>query len=248
MTDKSDPKTKQKQWRQATFESEHPSYGHVNFSRITGGNHRLFGSAIRDHYCFIRLTVMPARLEHALHHDRTYATTLRPLIEVDMSAAQFAELLTSLNFGSGVPCTIRHANGKDIEDPPEIETETERIRSSFVGDLADMGAKMSEYRKRIEELTAGMPAKKQLEIRLALDVITQQLTSNVPFIADQFNEATERVTTAAKAEIEAFALHAVTTAGIQALAGRADGAEIPAAPSQQLLRGESAKDQDVEPR
>ncbi len=218
MTNKTTPpKAKASSWKHSTFESEHPSYGHVQFSRVTGGNPRLFGSAVRNHYNFIRLTVRQAELEHSLHRDRTFSH-MTPIIEVDMSAAQFAELLTSMNVGSGVPCTIRRANGENIEDPPDIETEAERIRSSFTSDLGDMTAKMTEYRTRIEELCKKMPEKSRTEIRIALDVITGQLASNVPFIAEQFNEAAERIVTSAKAEVEAFTMHAITTAGLTAIA------------------------------
>lgn len=200
---------------------KHRSYGIIQFSRCDGSPGRLFGSGIPSHRTFIRMTVKPAQLIHSLHYDRVSHSTLEPLIEVDLSAAQFAELITTLNYGAGVPCTIRVAADPEhtdrIEDPPEIGTEAERIQRDFQESLGGYVEKMQEYRSSIERLTDKLSGKAKEEIRIALDVITQQLASNVPFVVKQFNEAAERTVTAAKAEIEGFALHAVTTAGINAL-------------------------------
>lgn len=197
----------------------------VQFSRcqVSGYNsdgkgNRLFGSALADHHTLMRLQIRHAKLEHDLQRDRVFTDGTLPIIEIDMSAAQFAELITTANYGSGVPCTIRYADGARVEDPPDIDTEAEHIRANFKDTLDGYIAKANKYRKEIEELTAKLPAKTQQQIKLALNVITDQLSSNVPFVVDQFNVATDRITSAAKAEVEAFTMHAVTVAGIAALA------------------------------
>ncbi len=48
--------------------------------------------------------------------------------------------------------------------------------------------------------------------------MTQQLESNAPFVVNQFHEATERVVTAAKLEIEAFTTNVLHAAGMHAIA------------------------------
>src|SRR6185295_2452107 len=143
------------------------------------------------------------------------------IVEIEMSAAQFAELITTANYGPGVPCTIRYVDGVPVEEPPDLDTEAERIRTNFKDTLAEYVAKADRYRKDIEKLVDKRPTKTKQQIRVALDVITHQLSDNVPFVVDQFNAATDRITSAAKAEVEAFTLHAVTSAGIAALAERA---------------------------
>jgi len=58
----------------------------------------------------------------------------------DLSAAQFAELLTTMNVGSGVPCT-RYIEGKRIQDPPDMKLEVEKVQDSFKQDMKDLAEK-----------------------------------------------------------------------------------------------------------
>ncbi len=202
------------------FEREHPSYGLIRISRVNGGPGatRLFGSPLANHYGTIRLSIGSAKWLHGLHHDRYYGSIRGEHIEIEMSAAQFADMITSLNVGSGTPCTLRYLAGVQIPNPPDYATEAEHIRDNFEGSLGKYKEKAHEYRKKIEELTAKLPAKAKDQIRIALDVIEDQLGSNVPFVVKQFQEATTRIATAAKAEVEAFVSGAIRAAGLDAIA------------------------------
>lgn len=202
------------------FEREHPSYGLVHISRITGGSGatRLFGSPLANHYGTIRLSIGPAKWCHGLHRDNYYGGLRGEHIEIEMSAAQFADMITSLNMGGGTPCTIRRLAEAQIADPPNYATEAEHIRDNFEGSLDKYRAKARTYRKKIEELTSKLSAKARDEIRIALNVIEDQLSSNVPFVVQQFQEATTKITSAAKAEVDAFVTGVVRTAGLEAIA------------------------------
>jgi hypothetical protein len=201
------------------FEREHESYGILHISRTSGGSGavRLFGSPLATHYGTIRLTISKGKWIHGLHHDRYYGMS-KEFIEVEMSAAQFADAITSLNIGSGTPCTIRYVGGQRVPDPPDHATEAEHIRDSFEKSVDKYTAKAHEYRKVIDKLTSKLPAKAKEQIRVALDVIEDQLASNVPFVVKQFQEATTRITTAAKAEVDAFVTSVVRAAGLQSIA------------------------------
>lgn len=201
------------------FEREHPSYGILHISRTSGGTSaiRLFGSPLATHYGTIRLTISKGKWSHGLHYDRYFGMN-KDFIEIEMSAAQFADAITSLNIGSGTPCTIRYVDGKRVENPPDHATEAEHIRENFEDSLGKYAEKARTYRKKIEELTTKLSTKAREEIRVALDVMEQQLTSNVPFVVKQFQEATTRVTTAAKAEVEAFVTGVVRAAGLASIA------------------------------
>lgn len=201
------------------FEREHPSYGILHIARTSGGTSaiRLFGSPLATHYGTIRLTISKGKWLHGLHHDRYFGMN-KDFIEIEMSAAQFADAITSLNIGSGTPCTIRYVGGERVPDPPDHATEAEHIRDNFEGSLNKFADKARAYRKRIEELTSKLPAKAKNEIRIALDVIEDQLASNVPFVVKQFQEATTRITTSAKAEVDAFVTGVVRAAGLQSIA------------------------------
>ena len=201
------------------FEREHESYGILHISRTSGGSGavRLFGSPLATHYGTIRLTISKGKWLHGLHHDRFYGMS-KDFIEVEMSAAQFADAITSLNIGSGTPCTIRYVGSQRVPDPPDHATEAEHIRDNFEKSVDKYTAKAHEYRKVIDRLTSKLPTKAKEQIRVALDVIEDQLASNVPFVVKQFQEATTRITTAAKAEVDAFVTGVVRAAGLQSIA------------------------------
>lgn len=202
------------------FERTHPSYGLIQIARMTGGAgaKQLFGSPLAHHYGTIRLSIGSATWIHGLHHDRYHGALRGEHIEIEMSAAQFADLITSLNVGGGTPCTIRYVGGERVPDPPVHATEAEHIRDNFEGSLDKFKDKARAYRKKIEELTSKLSAKAKDEIRIALDVIEDQLAANVPFVLQQFQAATTKVATAAKAEVEAFVSHAIRAAGLDAIA------------------------------
>lgn len=201
------------------FEREHPSYGILHIARTSGGTSaiRLFGSPLATHYGTIRLTISKGQWTHGLHYDRYFGMN-KDFIEVEMSAAQFADAITSLNMGGGTPCTIRYVGGERVAPPPDHATEAEHIRDNFENTLDKYTTKARTYRKKIEELTSKLSTKARDEIRIALDVIEDQLASNVPFVVKQFQEATTRITTSAKAEVDAFVTGVVRAAGLQSIA------------------------------
>lgn len=219
------------------FEREHPSYGMLDISRTNGSSAvRLFGSPLADHYSTIRIRVSKARWHHHLDRDWFHGMS-KDHIEIELSAAQFADAITSLNHGAGTPCTIRYIDGKRVEDPPDYATEAEHVRQGFGETLKSYIAKAREQRKRIEELTGKLGEKARREIRIALDVMEDQLASNVPFVVRQFEQATSKITSAAKAEVDAFVTGVFRAAGIEAIAQGRFGSLLPEPKAPQLAKG-----------
>lgn len=218
---------------------EHPSYGMIGISRTSGTSRRLFGSSLDGHYTTFRLRIVPGEWTHDLHEDRYYGRHL-PLIEVELSATQFLEAITAMNHGSGVPCTIRSFDGKQVEEPPAIQTEVERIKAGFGDALKDKLVEMKARRKDIEKATEKLPVKAKEQIRVALDVMIAQLGSNMKFYMDQFDEAVVRREVAAKHEVETFASHVLQAAGLAALADRPE--LIREVAQQQLTDGKDKDD------
>lgn len=196
----------------------HESYGMIGFSRIYGGGkRRLFGSSLRDHGSSMILRIHTAHRKHGLSEDRAFADDT--LIEIELSSAQFATLLTTLNVGDGVPCTLKRFNGKKLEDPPDEEIEVDRIRNGFVDRLSRFRRYVGDHRRRAEALHKQGKATKGVikEFVSILEQIEQEVDSNMPFVLDQFQEATERVVTTAKAEVEAFVTGVVERTGLEEL-------------------------------
>lgn len=209
---------------------KHPSYGLVQFSH-RHGSPKLFGSALNQHLTqnYVTLSIRKATLiREEGNPDRHYGSISGDLIEVNMTAAQFAELLTTMNIGMGVPCTISRLNNQRVEDPPALPSEAENLREDFKISLEKHVKELQdETLPRIREIVAKKNLNKadQAEILAAFQRVVRQAVDNAPFALDLFQESTEKVVAAAKTEIDAFMRAAVVQAGLEALQGK--GTETP---------------------
>lgn len=210
-------------------EFKHPSYGMVQLSRRQGSP-RLFASALESHQNYITLSIRTASLIRGPHGDRYFGSMRGDIVEVDMSAAQFAEMLTTMNVGMGVPCTISLIGMKRVEPPPTIPTEAQSVRDGFKESLNAFARGLPAKAKRVREILEKKSLSKddRAQIGAVIDGVIRELTDNAPFIIDMFREATERVMTAAKSEADAWLTNVITQSGMQALKA---GGTLPALPT-----------------
>lgn len=197
--------------------TSHPSYGTLAFSRRTGGATPLFGSSI-EHRDIIAMTLYHADITRGLHQDSIYGG--KAIAEVEMSYSQFAEAITSMNMGSGVPVTIRWTE-KDGKIPP----------CDFVSKREQFADEFKEKRKRatdesqqiIKDVAEMFEQKKNLtktdkeNILRKLNKLSMDIGCNMDFIADQFNEQMDKTVMEAKGEIEAFCQNKVNSIASAAL-------------------------------
>jgi len=199
---------------------EHESFGTVRISRVTHGGSRnvpLFMSPmIHDHT--VILSIHHASLRRCYGENRVYSENA-PLVEVEMSESQFAQMITSLNIGEGSPCTIRSFGEEDYDYPPAIatkKTHSQELRQELEG----TAEKLRDVYERIEELFADRKTLKREDkaaVLSALREASNMFSDGVPFAQDQFARAMEKVVAVAKTEIGATAAAAIERAGINAL-------------------------------
>lgn len=107
---------------------KHPCYGMLGFSRRSCPTTPLFGSSIqhRDTIC---MTLKHGELGRHLNNDYYFGKGI--IAEVEMSYSQFAEAITAINVGDGVPCTIRFTE-KDgyVKDRPFVNKQ-EQFKLKF---------------------------------------------------------------------------------------------------------------------
>lgn len=224
-------------------EMRHPSYGMISVHRQQGGKDSLFGSSIQRHYSTIVITIKEGVRRHELSRDWYHGEKI--VCEVELTHAQFAEMITTPNVGDGVPCTIRYTrDGKfvRVEDPPHQVVEAEKIRLNFSEGTKKFVKQIEKAKKEIETLLLGKkPPSKDARKRAVgiLDRIIMELTSNEPFRVSQFNEAIEKVIVAAKGEIDGFVTRAVMATGLKEL--QRIQAALPEA-SDDPVKGDHAKD------
>ncbi len=197
---------------------KHPSYGMVSFSRVQSNQgESLFGSSIK-HRNMVRMRVKTAYKKRDLNTDWYSGDQL--LLEVDMSQNQFAELITSMNCGDGVPATLRFTTlAGVIEECPEVKVR-QRLEDEFKNKTISLMEKFSGMAREIQETVnkKGTILKKDKEsISSLLEHMKTELNSNIPFVQKQFNEATDKVVADAKGEIDATMTTLIHNLGVAAL-------------------------------
>jgi len=192
----------------------HESYGLVKFNRINGFTKKLFGSNI-NHQNSIVLEISQAENEY--HLGKSWNHTRNSIIRVELSNSQFSELITTMNIGNGVPCTIRYKNGKKIEDVPEDDkTDVEKSRDDIKIKSKEFIAKIIKEKLEIDDLLKKNLLKSYKEkIKGLLDGIIMEITCNFPFYLDCFNESIDITVTQAKSEIDAFVTHNIIETGLK---------------------------------
>jgi hypothetical protein len=213
-----------------TRETErHPSYGLIGFHRVThGGPNKLFASRLINHPTTILMRVYQAKIEHELSKDWIYADDHRqPLVEVELSPAQFSELLTTMNVGDGVPCTIRYCrDGKSHRIgpvPQEHLAEQEKIYKGFTKQLDEFVNSIGEREQRLEELLSKkgkLTIKEREEIKNLSLGLFRFFYDHAPFILKSFEESAEKVASEAKSSIDNFVTTALTKLGLESLKDR----------------------------
>jgi hypothetical protein len=200
------------------IEETHPAFATIAIHRTSGNVGKLFGSHLNNHMGTVRITLQRAKRYHSLSRDWIFGES-RTLVELELSHTQFAELITSLNMGSGVPCTLRRLPGEEIPGLPNtLETEQEKVATGFEAETRAFGKKLA---KRFEKVHGILDNKKAVskkdrdEIREVLRYTLMEVDSNMPFVLKQFIESTEKVAQAAKAEVDGFLGNALMQAGLE---------------------------------
>lgn len=198
----------------------------VSFSRISGNPGKLFGSPLTDHQNFVRLRLGRAERTHRLGEDGFFGQD-GDIVEANLSAAQFAELITTMNIGQGVPCTVVRLGGQPVEPCPDEPTEQQLVQAGFESDAKSLAAEMEAARG---EIAAAFESKKSLgkhdreKILKRLDRMIRSVKEDMPFMLDQFRQAAQRMANAAKTEIDAFVSACAMAEGMRSLADKAQKA------------------------
>lgn len=210
----------------------HDSFGMVQVVRSCASppGVRLFGSPMR-HAHTIRITVAKASVTRDLYMDHHHAE--EAVVEIEVSANQWAELVSAFGIGGGVPCTIRRVGGNQMPPVPESGLK-QTFEAEVAEKLAGLSRKASDFRRELAAALSKDRLTKDDKRRLLglADGMGTEIGSNLPFLQEQFHEAMDKAVTAAKAEVTAHAGEVARAMGLEALRGMPamDGAEPPALP------------------
>jgi len=196
--------------KERSEKESHPSYALAGFSRVTGSM-PLFQSHVQCQ-SMVMLRIAPAEVEHHLGRDWVHRSG-KQYIEVAFSPAQFAQLLTTMNVGDGVPCTIIRYEGKGVEEPPSQVPEATKVRETFKKDIEQLIANLGKICDEQEEILS-KPRINKADKEALRDITYRTyrwISDSAPFLAECFGENIGKVVTQAKAEIDNF----LTTVAIQ---------------------------------
>jgi len=191
----------------STEREKHPSFGMIGAYRtsISPPGHALFDSDIMHQHTVV------LRIEHAdrrrdLHRDWIHGTDR--IIEVEMSEAQWASFVSSMNT-SGVPCTLREIQGEGkIEGLPFAP----RLEESMKDTHAAAHAAFDEIQQALRDYEA-KPTKDNLR---TLRARIENAVPNVDFAGKSLAEHAENVVQKARADVEAMVLAHAQQLGIEA--------------------------------
>ncbi len=203
---------------------KHESFGQIVFSRVTcNPSQHFYGSELpQDHY--ITMELHNSEIQRDLTADRYYATGL-PIVKLRMTSGQYAELITSMNIGSGVPCTIERQGINKIQELPFQESRKEFVHREFEERMKmfaeSIRKKQSESRELIKKKTLSKDDMHSLQMNL--EWLTAEVESNIPFFAKCFQETMDKVVFEAKLEVENAIQHKISVLGLAELHKQQNG-------------------------
>lgn len=184
---------------------EHPSYAMLGFYRTScSASHPLYGSSIK-HRDTIHLRLRESSVSRELNRDFYFGGNI--LFDLEMSYSQFAQLISSMNQGEGVPVTLRYVQGKPEIPACPFENKTETHKAEFKEHLDEVYKKSNSLIAIVEEKFKSKKTfnkKDQEEILGLLQSIKYDIGTNQAFQLSQFQEQMAQTITESKGEIESF--------------------------------------------
>lgn len=193
---------------------DHPAFGQISVSRVTagGGGINLYDSDF-GHNEIVSIEVKHSQLNRSLSRDWHYAR--EPIVQLYMSASQWATFVSSFNSGSGVPCTLNWEKGiGQIPGIPEVER-SEAYKHDMRNTTKEAVERLDKLKATIEDM--GLPKKKAEELLSQLRGAHMSVSSSIQFVNDQFEEHVENVIEKSKVEVENYLTSRIHRAGLAAL-------------------------------
>lgn len=186
-------------------ENTHPAWALIGANRVSSSppGATLFASDIRHQHSVIIHITQASRRRNLL---RDWLHGRRQLIEVQLSEAQWASFVSSMNSGQGVPCTLLHVQGEQI---PGVPFEP-RLKQSM-DEVRNAADKAFEH---IKEAFDAYAEKKNAGNLRTLKYAIANATANVVFAGDSLTEHAEEVVEKSRADIEAMIVSYAERAGV----------------------------------
>lgn len=196
---------------------EHPAFVMIGASRVSNTPGAvLFDSDIR-HGQTVVIRLQTATRRRDVHNDFIHASKI--VAEIELSEAQWASFVSSMNTGDGVPATARYLRDGKLEmidglpyDPRLAHSmkETHEAADKAFGDIRRA---MAFYDQVLKEKAPAAVRKAALD---SLQAVIRNATANVNFAGNMLVEHAENVVQKARADIEAIVTAKAAQYGLEA--------------------------------
>lgn len=197
---------------------KHKSWGMIGLARtFYSGSRELFGSDITNHTGIV-LTIRHAQKSRELGRDWTMGDDV--ICKVVLSPNQFAEMITNMNVGDGVPCTIEFLQGEGYIDFLPDDNKLVRIETDRMEKDEEMMQRLKDSAKRLDRLIKDkkMPKTVGEEILQELCAVHTYLdASGSDFLRDQAKREIADMVLEAKTQVSDYVNHKIYSVGLEKL-------------------------------
>lgn len=180
----------------------HPAYGMIRASRVNNSPGSVLFDSDLQHQQSVVLTISRATRKRQLNRDWVHSD--KDLIEVEMSEAQWASFVSSMNT-SGVPCTLRRTEN-EIKVPGLLHAPRLAESAAEVHSAAETA--FEEIQKALEAYEAALsskaPAKERSALLNDLHWAIKNAVPNVDYAGKSLAGYVENVVQKARADLEAM--------------------------------------------
>lgn len=196
---------------------KHDSWGMVGIYHQHHGGRELFGSDVINHNT-ICLKIKTAQCSRELGRDWIMGD--KTLVEISLSANQFADLLTNANMGDGVPCTIEYTIDKGaIKYKPQkpklvvIEEECDELAEKTVSNLESSIAMVKEL---VANKKLSKSAGEELLFKMG-NAYSSLVGGSKEFFKKQAKREVEDMVVEAKRQVQSYVDNKIYSTGLKML-------------------------------
>ena len=195
----------------------HDSWGMVGICHQHHGGRQLFGSDVTN-YNTICLRIKTAQCSRELGRDWIMGD--KTLVEITLSANQFADLLTNANIGDGVPCTIEYVIGKGM-----IKYQPQEPKLKIIEEERDALAEKAVLNIRssldmVNELIEKKKISKTIGEELLFNMngaLSSLVGGGKEFYKKQAKQEVENMVVEAKRQVQSYVDNKIYSTGLQML-------------------------------
>ena len=196
-----------------------PSYGMISLARVNGGKEdEFFGSDVRVHN-YIELTIHKGSVQRGYGKD-WFSGIDGEIIKVKLTPVQYAEMLTNMNCGYGVPCTIEFREGVGLIPFKPMPSKLDVIVEEQIEKEEEKITALEEVRETLCKLhrSGKLPKSVAKELLDKLDNIIWTFSKKGKmYCHENVKGEIDRMVAEAKAEVSAFVEHKIYSTGLEAI-------------------------------